>query len=134
MDSLERYEFIVEQIKSNSSAGERIGIGRLESLLSIVGLGGGVDKNVGKILLELQQVRHVLVHRQGRVDRRLKANCPWIQRLVGDTLKVPPERSFQYLKAARLYLLELACRMGEKYGVNMNDVRDKLRASADVLE
>lgn len=55
---------------------DSLGVARFETLLALVELSGAIDEEHRKGLFELQQVRNVIVHRAGIVDRRLREQCP----------------------------------------------------------
>src|SRR5215216_1861472 len=46
---------------------------------------GEVTTPVRRVLLELSEIRHVLVHRRGKADAKLvKDRCPWLPFKIGE--------------------------------------------------
>jgi hypothetical protein len=74
----ERVRFVIRELARSLSVDLKTGIGRLEPLLGIFGLAPAVGPNLRRALHELSQIRNVIVHAGGRVDRRLLAECPWL--------------------------------------------------------
>lgn len=104
----EKYEYIVEMVERQSKAG--LGIGQFEVLLEQVELSGKVDNKIKRNLLELQQVRHVLAHRNGIVDRRLIKRCPWITSNIGETIHIDADRFGDYYNAVLTYAVGIGDR------------------------
>ncbi len=109
---VEQADYLLDLLKREVGTRLRYGVGAFESLLEAVGLGGGVHDSIRRILLELGQVRNVLVHRNGRADARLISSCPWLNLRLGDTVRVRPDDFHnRYVGAAYWYLLELDSRL-----------------------
>jgi hypothetical protein len=101
---------LVSALRDNVRASQKLGVGQFECMLEIVGCTGGVPDEVRRCLLELQQVRHVLVHRSGRVDQKLLSTCPWITRSIGEDVRLTARHLHQYHRAASWYFLDLSNR------------------------
>ena len=86
-----REELILEALKQNTKSRLKVGVGRFESLLDAVGLGGAVPDSVKRTLLELSEVRNVLVHRDGMCDNRIPERCPWLGLRAGNRVAVTSE-------------------------------------------
>lgn len=113
----EQSEFLADLLKNAVDGPLKLGIGRFESVLEPCGLGGGTDDLLRRALLELSQVRNLVVHKSGRVDKRILEHCPWIRRSVGSSLH-PSEKDFAlYRAAAYWYLLELTGRVRRRDGL-----------------
>jgi hypothetical protein len=104
----EKYEYIVDMVESQSKLG--IGVARFEVILGQFGLSGKVNEKLKKNILELQQVRHVLVHRNGIVDKRLAERCPWIVPNPGKTIFIDSEIYQMYFEAVANYAVEVGDR------------------------
>lgn len=108
-------EYLLSQLKDSLSSQFKSGIGAFESVLEALGFGGAVDAEVRKALFECSQVRNVIVHRAGVIDRRLCEACPWLEMSPGNQLKVSHADFVVYVYAAFLYLLEVEVRiLGDK--------------------
>jgi hypothetical protein len=104
----EKYEYIVDMVEAQSKLG--IGVARFEIVLGQFGLSGKVNEQIKKDILELQQVRHVLVHRNGIVDKRLYERCPWIVPKPGKTIFIDSEIYQMYFEAVAKYAMEIGDR------------------------
>ena len=114
----EQYEYILDLLTEDIGATRRFGVERFESVLKPFGLSGHVREDVAKALFELQQLRHVIVHRQAVVDRRLLKNCPWLPLNVGQTVVITHERYNDFWVAAITYVIELIQRVREQLGIS----------------
>jgi hypothetical protein len=115
----ERFSYLAALLDREVSAGVRNGTERFESLLRPLGLGGPVPKGLAKDIFELGQVRNGVVHRGGRVDRKLSESCPWLDLRPEDELKVSQAMFGRYSAAATQYVVLLICRVGERFGIDM---------------
>jgi hypothetical protein len=88
------------------------GATRFDALLGLVGLDGDVPAAVRRHLFELGQVRNVMLHRGGLVDREFAAACPWLGAEVGAPLKIGHHRFEEYAFGAMHYVAEIRQRMG----------------------
>ena len=107
--------FLIEELLANLTSSQ-IGIGRYESLLGAIGLGGSVEAGVRRDLLELSQARNVIVHRLGVVDKRFCQACPWLDLKVGDRLAITRATFVRFRDAALAYMTEVLWRSVEAYG------------------
>jgi hypothetical protein len=105
--SLAIEELMKSQALSNS------GIGRFEHVFEEVGLGGGVHATQRKILYEFSQVRNLIVHKNGVVDSKFRAACPWIKLKEGKSFIVTRKRYVRYRDSAIEYLTEIIDRYNE---------------------
>ncbi len=106
----ERVRALVREYARQTKADLKSGASRFEVLLGPIGLSGAIDEDVRKTLFEMSQVRNVLVHRAGLVDRRLAEGCPWLGLTVGEPLLVSRAKYDEYLQAVSRYLVELVKR------------------------
>jgi hypothetical protein len=90
-----------------SVEGSFIGIEWFEAALGRVGLKGSPPTPVREILRELSEVRHCVVHRGGRADRRLLASCPWLAIQLGASLPSTLGRFWLYRTATYWYMVDL---------------------------
>lgn len=107
----EQAEFLAELLRNAVEATLKVGVGRFEAVLKPCGLGGGIDERVRRVLLEVSQARNLVVHKSGRVDKRLLENCPWLKRTAGDFLHISANDFNIYVFAAHWYLMELTRRI-----------------------
>ena len=85
-DQDERAEFLFSELKSTTKSALKTGVAVFEALLEPVGMAGSHHEEVRRSILELQQTRHVIVHRRGLADRRFMDRCPWVGATVGQSL------------------------------------------------
>ena len=83
------------------------GVPRFEVVLEAVRLGGQPPPEVVRPLTEMVNIRHVLLHRGGRVDRRLRENCEWLDVHIGDRLVIDDHKYVAYHSALSLYGVSL---------------------------
>jgi len=58
-------------------------------------------------LIELSEVRNVLLHKGGFADARFLDKCPWLKLKVGDAFKVDVKRLGDYFDAASQFAVDL---------------------------
>ena len=112
-----RMSFLVKELTRSLNADFKLGIGKFEVILEALGLVGEVEEDVRRTLLEMSQVRNVLVHRAGTVDRRFKESCPWVEVEVGSRLRIDHARYVRYSKAMHDYVLCLINRVRVHFGI-----------------
>jgi len=127
----ERFAYLAAQLDREVGAGIRNGTERFESLLRPLGLDGPIPKRLVKDIFELGQVRNGLVHRGGRVDRKLSESCPWLDLRPNDELKVSQAMFGRYSEAATHYVILLICRVGERFAVDMTTNRQEVFTKYD---
>lgn len=65
----ERAEIILDALERQRGASRRLGVGQFEDVLADLGIGGSVDQRVRRAVLVAQQMRHLVAHRNGVVDK-----------------------------------------------------------------
>ncbi len=98
---------LTEQVKARF----KLGIGRFEAVLNQIRLGGPVDPDVQKTILELSQIRHVIIHRLGKADEKLVTYCPWLNLRPGQTVRITQPQFRRFYLAVFWYMLELDRRL-----------------------
>jgi len=98
---------IVLELERNSNATLKRGVGRFECLLDAVGLSRVIDDQQRRDLLELSQVRNLIVHKFGVVDARFATACPWLGLAIGDKLILSFDHYRRYHAAACLYVADI---------------------------
>lgn len=127
----ERAEMTVEKLMVERNARRQRGVGRLEAVLEPVGLGGPVSERPRRYLLELSEIRNVIVHCNGIADARLVERCPWIPVLVGEPIGLDTTIVHAYADAARWYVLELDRRWSLLLGSSQTDDYRRMREAMD---
>jgi hypothetical protein len=117
LDPPDRCLWAVDLLDQETSGPLKAGLGRFEGLLETFQLNGPVAEECRKRLFELSQVRHVVVHRRGKADRKLVNACPWLQLKPGDQIKISHEMWRQYNGAVGEYVLELIQRVRVAFGL-----------------
>lgn len=112
----ERVVFLREALLHDIGAELKIGIGRFEGPLDELGFGGAVASNVRRVLLELAEVRNVIVHKAGKIDSRLLERCPWLSFQIGESIRPVAADFKKYMGSAFWYLMELDQRWEERFG------------------
>ena len=98
------------QLKQDFGVSFKPWIARLEAILETIEMSGPVRDEVKRALLELSQVRNVLVYRKGLADSKLINLCPWLALKPGDSVRVSQAQFRDYSMAGHWYLVELDVR------------------------
>jgi hypothetical protein len=109
-------DFLTERLKDAVKAGLKPGVGRFEAMLDPIGLGGGIDSDVRRVLFELSQVRNAIVHKAGVADQRFIENCPWLNLNIDKPIKVNAEDFHLYTMSAYYYAVEIRLRTEHFWG------------------
>lgn len=124
----DRAEMLLDLLRGQHQA-RMPGVAKQEALLSRLGLGGPVAPPVREILLELAEVRHCIVHRDGIADQKLIDACPWLGLKRGDALPATMSRFWLYRTAVYWYVMELARRWATLKGIQpLVQVADEMSA------
>jgi hypothetical protein len=115
LDDEQRAGHLVDLMDLNVSAALKQGVTRFERLLETVGLGGEVPDGLGKTLFELQQVRNILVHRQGVADKRFCCACPWMNATPSQRLSISTEQYGPYFRAAMKFTTGITLRIAKTF-------------------
>lgn len=128
-------EFLVNQLANDLGSKLKKGVGRFESLLGAINLGGNVHETVAKQIFELSELRNAIVHRSSLADTRVVAACPWLKLNVGDKIQITPKQFQSYSLAARWYMCELALREHQTYSLDPtpDTGTDRIRAIREKL-
>jgi hypothetical protein len=110
MSEEERLSFLVGELRKSLSGADR-GVGQYNEMFNQLGLKGALHKNIRDPMIELCQVRNIIVHRGGIVDVQLTDLCPWLEVQRGERLIVLKPRYEAYWMATHRYWLELANRV-----------------------
>lgn len=111
---LDRMVYLREALKQEIASDLKVGVGRFESVLDALGFCGIVAPSIRKALLELHEIRNVVMHKMGKADKQFKARCPWNEIELGQSMRVTQTEYRVYHTAALWYLIELDQRWGEK--------------------
>ncbi len=112
----EQAHFLVELLEQDLASPLKRGAGRFESILEPFGLSFPLPDGCGQVLFELQQIRNAIAHRNGRADRRLRSDCPWLKLKMNQPVQVNHLMLQKYSEASGQFLLGLLYRIGDVYG------------------
>ncbi len=129
----EQAEFLVELLEQELASPLKRGAARFESLLEPFDLSFPLPEGCGRALFELQQVRNALAHRNGRADRRLRSDCPWLKLKLNEPVQVDTKMLRSYSEAAAEFLLGLLYRTGDIYGMDLRIKGDGVHRGAESL-
>ena len=130
----EQAYYLLDSIKRNLDSNLKKGIGKFESVLKAVNLNGPISDCVRKKLFELSQVRNVIVHRSGLVDKQILDNCPWLNIRIGNNIILTTKDFHLYLGACQWYIINLAVRLIRNYPANEKKKTLLIDKHLDVLE
>lgn len=113
---MERGEFLFDELIRSLRLhdDEKTGVGRFEAVLRALNLGGELDNNVSKLIIECCEVRNLIVHKQGRIDKQFVGKCPWVDAQIGETYRVPLGQALLYGVAIYYYLMEITLRTSKR--------------------
>ena len=84
----EHSRYVVLELRRSLGTELRTGPGRLVPLLDVFGLAPRMGDGLRRALVELGQIRNVIVHAGGRADKRLVENCPWLNYEIGSEIRI----------------------------------------------
>ena len=99
----ELHQHVVDQLDRELGAPLKKGAGRFDSLLSAVAIAVPLDSDLRRALLEMSEVRNVLVHKAGSADRRFIEACPWYGAKEKDAVSVDRAKYEKYRAAVNSY-------------------------------
>jgi hypothetical protein len=115
LDEEERMRFIITELQHRIGSAYARGLERFEATLNVFGFGGKVEDSYARSIFELGEIRNVIVHRGGIVDRKLADACPWLNLKVGDPIVVTHEMYGSFLGAIDSYLAEILSRIKKRF-------------------
>lgn len=127
LSKFEQAHLLVELLEQDLASPLKRGATRFESLLEPFNLTFPLPSGCGQTLFELQQVRNAIAHRNGRADRRLRTDCPWLKLKLNQPIHVSHQMLRAYAEASGQYLLCLLYRIGDVYGHNLRPDEQKAK-------
>lgn len=121
LQKAEQAQFLVELLEQDLASPLKRGVNRFESLLEPFALSGSLPEDCARTLFELQQVRNAIAHRNGRADRRLRTECPWLRLKLHQPVQVSGQMLKGYSNASAEFLLTLLYRIGDLYGTDLRE-------------
>lgn len=115
----EQAQFLVDLLEQELASPLKRGAARFDSLLQPFGLSFELPDGCAQTLFELQQVRNAIAHRNGRADRRLRSDCPWLKLKIDQPVLVSQKMLQTYSKAASEFLLAFLYQVGDVYNVDL---------------
>lgn len=125
LQKAEQAQFLVELLEQELASSLKRGATRFESLLQPFGLSFQLPDGCGQSLFELQQIRNAIAHRNGRADRRLRSDCPWLKLKINQPVLVSRKMLNAYSAAAGEFLLSFLYRVGDVYSVDLRPAERK---------
>lgn len=107
----ERARHLANLVKQEVKAPLKLGTGRFEAVLNELGVGGPVEPEVKCALLELSQIRHVIVHCNGKADLKLIESCPWLHLKEGQEVHINRGQFRKFNLATYWYIIEVERRL-----------------------
>lgn len=97
-----------------------VGVGRFETGLASIGLGGSVRETTRRALVEAEAIRNVWAHRAGIADERFLRRCPWYAATVGSRIDVSHEQFGRLSNECVEYVLTILKRCAQSFGVDFD--------------
>ena len=107
----DQVSFVLEELAKKSGARGQPGVGRFQKMLKELDLGGGIARPIRKRILWLAEARHVLVHRQGQVDKKFLDAYPGTGKQPGDKLVVREHEFARSVAAVHAYVDNVGMRL-----------------------
>jgi len=123
LDATEKAFFVVDTLERECGAGLQSGVARFEVLLSALGLNGEVPGLLRQRIFELGQVRNIVMHRAGLVDKKFADACPWLKVPIGEALLITHKMYVVYSRAVHDYHMLIICRVAERFGMDVDAER-----------
>ncbi len=133
-DSQEQADYLYELLDSSCSAALKPGAGRFEAVLSLLGYGGPVNKQVRDALFHCSKLRNCIAHNDGIVDRQLVKACPWWKGTEGTRVGITAAMSHKHLYAACWYMMEVQRRILPPDFDRMDKLVEEQEAYIDSIE
>jgi hypothetical protein len=125
MSGRRRARYILDQLKSNLKSSFKNGFSKFEEVFNAMGMGSGVVEEVRIAFIEMAELRHNIVHRNGIADTKLIEKCPWLGLSEGDQIRVTKRDLSRYGTAIKFYLFELERRLCANTGTPWNKFYDE---------
>jgi len=100
----EQMHYIIRIIKREQSY-ELTGVYKFEDTLEKIGLSGDVDRAIKDSLHEMYQIRNLIVHRGGVIDRHFVGKCPYLNPVLDAQYLVSDKSLGVYYKAVGEYAM-----------------------------
>jgi hypothetical protein len=111
MSEGDQLKLVFETMLSTTRARHAPGIGRWETFLKSLELGGDVPEGIRKTLLWLGETRHILVHRHGIVDDKYLKTCAWAGTPKGERVRINGSAFFMSRNAVKGYIDVIGVRL-----------------------
>ena len=122
----DRAKYLADLLTEQVKARFKLGIGRFEAALNQIGMGGPVDPDVQKTILEMSQIRHVIIHRLGKADGKLVTNCPWLNLRPGQKVRITQKHFRRFYLAFFWYMLELDRRLAKLLSKTTSEFKTRI--------
>jgi hypothetical protein len=103
----ERATHLLELLKAENNTLLKLGVGQFEAILEPLGLVVTGPPVAKRLLLQMQQTRHVLLHKGGVADEKFCKRCPWLNLKPGDRITVTERQYNASFVASMWYALAL---------------------------
>ncbi len=124
--SRQRVRSALRLYRESKNATFKKGMARFELLLDAVGLGGSVPQDVTRRFIEISEIRHNLVHRNGVIDNKLAAACPWLKLPVNHIIRLDREYLIEFMSAIKFYIIEIDRRIRTSFKEPIPEHAEKL--------
>lgn len=133
-DTDRQVELLAETVKEAVKSGVATGVGKFEAILNALGFGGPVPSLVQRTIFELIEVRNVIVHRAGRVDRRL-GTLPEYAGCIGERLTITRQGFQRFIVSVTCYISEVLRRVSavERKQEEEKDLREIIDSYLETL-
>src|SRR5262249_41344073 len=107
LSRIKRLRLIFNSFKQKIEPSAKRGVGRFESVLEAVDLGGAVHDDARRLLFEMSEIRHIIVHRNGVVDHKFVNSCRSFGLKEGDRIGVTLPLIEAYAHCLKWYIFDI---------------------------
>ena len=118
----DKRRFILDTLKRDHRHAP--GVGRFEGVLGEFDLGGEVPRELRDHVLELGEVRNIVVHNDSVADARFVERCPSVAAAAGQEVSVDEGMLHRYGSAAMGYGVLVLSRLTERDGQNTQQMSE----------
>lgn len=109
----EQMRYLLREVAEHAKP-KRVGVESFEAIMEMVGLSsdlGVLHATTRRDLIEMYQVRNVLVHRGATADTKIVDMCEWMGLAVGDRVIVTSKQAHRYFYQTTRYLFTIMHRV-----------------------
>jgi hypothetical protein len=129
LDEEERCSHLINKLEQELPLSSKAGVGRYESLFEVFKIKCDLEPDLKRDLMELHQIRNVIVHKANIIDRHFVNLCPWTAFKANDIVMLDNKTTDRYYATIMAYVLVLIIRVAEYDGKDLSIYKKPYKAS-----